>query len=84
MDRLDYPRRFAWSTALSGCFGHEGDLVTISNKKEMEFVHNLSFKDTNRTSIWIGLACRHQTGGHVWNNGESFNSSVSIKCFGNM
>ena len=78
-----YPQRFAWSTALSaGCLGFVGDLVNITNKKEMEIVHNLSFKDQNRASVWIG--CQHQTGGYVWNNGESFNSSVSVQWLGNM
>ena len=84
MDRLGYPRRFAWSTALRGCIGFGGDLVSISNEKEKKFVHNLSFKDTDRTSVWIGLAFRHQTGGYVWNNGELFNSSVSVEWIGNM
>ncbi|CAH3196554.1 unnamed protein product, partial [Porites evermanni] len=79
MDRLGYRRRFAWSTALSGCFGFEGDLVSISNEKEMKFVHDMAFKDANRTSVWIGLAYRHQKGGYVWNNGESFNISVSVQ-----
>ena len=84
MDRLGYPRRFAWSTALRGCIGFGGDLVSISNEKEKKFVHNLSFKDRNRTSVWIGLVFRHETGGYVWNNGELFNSSVSVKWIGNM
>ena len=78
-----YPRRFAWSTALSaGCFGFVGDLVSKPNKKEMELVHNLSFKGQNRSSVWIGY--QHQTGGYVWNNGESFNSSVSVYWLCNM
>ena len=84
MDRLGYPRSFAWSTAVSGCFGFGGDLVSISNEKEMNFVHDMAFKDANRTSVWIGLAYRHQKGGYVWNNGESFNSSVSVQWLGNM
>ena len=79
MDRLGYPRRFAWSTALSGCLGFGGDLVSILNEKEMKFVHDMAFKDANRTSVWIGLAYRHQKGGYVWNNGESFNISVSVQ-----
>ena len=49
-----------------------GDLVSISNEKEMKFVHDMAFKDANRTSVWIGLAYRHRKGGYVWNNGESF------------
>ena len=79
MDRLGYRRIFAWSTAVSGCFGFGGDLVSISNEKEMKFVHDTAFKDANRTSVWIGLAYRHQKGGYVWNNGESFNISVSVQ-----
>ena len=79
MDRLGYTPTFAWSTALSGCFGFGGDLVSISNEKEMNFVHDMAFKDANRTSVWIGLAYRHQKGGYVWNNGESFNISVSVQ-----
>ncbi|CAH3189217.1 unnamed protein product [Porites evermanni] len=79
MDRLGYRRRFAWSTAVSGCFGFGGDLVSISNEKEKKFVHDTAFKDANRTSVWIGLAYRHQKGGYVWTNGESFNISVSVQ-----
>ena len=79
MDRLGYQRRFAWSTALSGCFGFGGDLLSISNEKELKFVHDMAFKDANRTSVWIGLAYRHQKGGYVWNNGESFDISVSVQ-----
>ena len=54
MGRLDYPRRFAWSTALSGCLGFGGDLVSVSNENEMKFVHDMAFKDAKRTSVWIG------------------------------
>ena len=78
IDRLGLRRKFARSTALSGCFGFGGDLVSISNEKEMKFVHDMAFKDANRSSVWIGLAYRHLKGGYVWNNGESFNSSVSV------
>ena len=84
IDRLGLPRKFAWSTALSGCFGFGGDLVSISNEKEMKFVHDMAFKYANRTSVWIGLAYRQRKGGYVWNNGESFNSSVSVQRLGNM
>ena len=76
---IGYQRRFAWSTALSGCFGFGGDLLSISNEKEMKFAHDMAFKDANRTSVWIGLAYRHQKGGYVWNNGESFDISVSVQ-----
>ena len=65
MDRLVYPRRFAWSTALSWCLGFGGDLVSISTEKEMKFVHDMAFKGANRISVWIGLAYRHQKGGYV-------------------
>ena len=84
IDRLGLPRKFAWSTASSGCFGFEGDLVSISNEKEMKFVHDMAIKDANRTSSWTGLAYRHRKGEYVWNNGESFNSSVSVQRLGNM
>ena len=83
MDRLGYPRSFAWSTALSGCFGLGGDLVSMSNEKEIDFVHNMTFKDLNPTSVWIGLVYRHQTSGYVWNNGEPFNISASVQWLSN-
>ena len=44
----------------------------------------MAFKDAHRTSVWIGLAYRHQKGGYVWNNGESFSSSVYGHWLGNM
>ena len=65
MDRLGYPQRFAWSTALRGCIGFDGDLLSISSEKEKKFVHNLSFKNTDHTCVWIGLAFQHQTEGYV-------------------
>ena len=55
-----------------------------ANEKEMKFVHDMAFKDANPTSVWIGLAHRHQTGGYVWNNGESFNISASVERLSNM
>ena len=44
----------------------------------MKFVHDMAIKDANRTSGWTGLAYPHRKGEYVWNNGESFNSSVSV------
>ncbi|CAH3033995.1 unnamed protein product, partial [Porites lobata] len=70
-------------TALSVCFGFGGDLVSISDEKELDFVYKLSFKDTS-DPVWIGLAYWFQKSTYFWSNGTSFNNSVSQSWFGSI
>lgn len=83
MDKFGYSRRFIWSTALSVCFGLGGDLVSISDEKELDFVYKLSFKDASNP-VWIGLTYWFQKGKYLWSNRISFNNSVSQNWFGSI
>ncbi|XP_078355560.1 uncharacterized protein LOC144640230 [Oculina patagonica] len=65
-------RELSWENARSVCLGFEGDLVSIKNKREMEFIENL----TSNTNMWIGLNDRLREDQFVWSDGTPFNSSV--------
>ena len=54
----------------------------MANKREMDFVHNLSSNIIDNPS-WIGLVYRFQKDGYLWSNGESFNESFPVKWLGN-
>ena len=82
MDKINYRRQFSWSTASRVCFSFGGDLVSVANKREMDFVYNLSSNIIDNPS-WIGLVYRFQKDGYLWSNGESFNESFPVKWLGN-
>ena len=79
MDSFGYSREFSWSRALSVCYGFGGDLVSVANKKEMDFVYSLSPKITDKSPAWIGLVYQFQKNEYLWSNGESFNGSFSVE-----
>ena len=81
VNKFSYSRKFVWSTASRVCPGFGGDLVSISNEREMGFVYNLS-SPFRSTPVWIGLAYRFQKGEYLWSNGESFNDSFPVKWLG--
>ena len=59
------------------CLGFEGDLVSIENEKEMEFVDNIASGSLSRSdNIFIGLIDRLKDGEFAWSDGTPFNSSV--------
>ena len=78
MDSFGYSREFSWLRALSVCYGFGGDLVSVANKKEMDFVYSLSPKITDNPA-WIGLVYQFQKNEYLWSNGESFNGSFSVE-----
>ena len=78
MDSFGYSREFSWSRALSVCYRFGGDLVSVANKKEMDFVYSLSPNIADNPA-WIGLVYHFQKNKYLWNNGESFNGSFSVK-----
>ena len=59
MDSFGYSREFSWLRALSVCYGSGGDLASVANKKEMDFVYSLSPKITDNPA-WIGLVYQFQ------------------------
>ena len=78
MDSFGYSEEFSWSRALSVCYGFGGDLVSVANKKEMDFVYSLSPKITDNPA-WIGMVYQFQKNEYLWSNGESFNGSFSVE-----
>jgi len=62
--------------ALRVCLGYGGNLLSIANDKEMEFVNNLSSLQNNRA--WIGLIYWFKKGGYLWSDGTPFNHSVYV------
>ena len=78
MDSFGYSREFSWSRALRVCYRFGGDLVSVANKKEMDFVYSLSPKITAKSPAWIGLVYQFQKNEYLWSNGESFNGSFSV------
>ena len=79
MDSFGYSQEFSWSRALSVCYRFGGDLVSVANKKEMDFVHSLSPKITDKNPAWIGLVYQFQKNEYLWSNGESFKWSFSVE-----
>ena len=78
MDSVGYSREFSWSRASSVCYGFGGYLVSVANKKEMDFVRSISPKITD-SSAWIGLVYYFQKNEYLWSNGEPFNCSFSVE-----
>ena len=78
MDSFGYSQEFSWLRALSVCYGFGGDLVSVANKKEMDFVYSLSPNITDNPA-WIGLVYQFQKNEYLWSNGESFNGSFSVE-----
>ena len=60
------------------CYGFGGYLVSVANKKEMDFVRSISPKITD-SSAWIGLVYYFQKNEYLWNNGQPFNCSFSVE-----
>ena len=77
MKKFRHPKKLKWEGARAVCLGFEGDLVSITNKMEMEFVNNLS-SELKNDHIWIGLNNRSQEGKFVWSDGSIYNSSVYV------
>ena len=71
-----YSVRLNWNNARAVCQGLEGDLVSIDNEMEMEFVNNISSMFKN-TDMCIGLNDRLKEGQFVWSDGTPFNNSRS-------
>ncbi|CAH3177917.1 unnamed protein product [Porites evermanni] len=78
MDSFGYSREFSWLRALSVCYGFGGDLVSVANKKEMDFVYSL-FPNNTDNPAWIGLVYQFHKNEYLWSNGESFNGSFSFE-----
>lgn len=66
-----YSRRLNWTNSRAVCLGLEGDLVSIENEREIEFIKNLTSNLKNHL-YWIGLNDRLKEGEFVWSDGTPF------------
>ena len=73
---LSYSPRLNWEDARAVCLGLEGDLVSIENSKEMEFIKNI-YSKLRLFVLWIGLNGRLKEDQFVWSDGTPLNSSRS-------
>ena len=70
-----YSAKLSWENARAVCLGFEGDLVSIKDIKETEFIKYL-ISVSKLSFAWIGLNDRLMEGQFVWSDGTPFNSSV--------
>ncbi|KAJ7393777.1 chromatin-modulating protein mrc1 [Desmophyllum pertusum] len=82
MTEYHYSAKLSWENARAVCLGLEGDLVSIDNEKEMDFVNNNISRIKGR-EVWIGLNDRLKEDQFVWSDGTPFNSSWSYSNWGN-
>nr|XP_058963445.1 uncharacterized protein LOC131790274 isoform X1 [Pocillopora verrucosa] len=75
MTNFLFSTKLSWGNARSVCLGFGGDLVSITNKKEMDFVDEIS-SGIGSELIWIGLIDWLHDGEFAWSDGTLFNGSV--------
>ena len=75
MTSFVYSQSLSWDNARAVCLGYGGDLVSIENEREMEFI-SLRYAEYMSYSIWIGLNDRIKHREYVWSDGTPFNGSV--------
>ena len=75
MKNFLFSTKLSWRNARAVCLGFGGDLVSIENEKEMDFVNNIS-SGLGSELIWIGLTDWLKNGEFAWSDGTPFNNSV--------
>ena len=68
-------RGLNWDNARSYCLSYGGDLVSVSNKSEMDFINNKT-SEAGRENFWIGLNDRRTENVFVWSDGTPYNKSI--------
>ena len=68
-------RGLNWDNARSYCLSYGGDLVSVSNKSEMDFI-NSHKSNAGREYFWIGLNDRRKENVFVWSDGTPYNKSI--------
>ena len=69
-------RGLSWEDARRTCLNYSGDLVSVANKSEMDFIYNQVIQHGKFEIYWIGLNDRRNESVFVWSDGTSFNGSV--------
>ena len=68
-------RGLNWDNARSYCLSYGGDLASVSNKSEMDFIANKTSK-AGIGDFWIGLNDRRKENVFVWSDGTPYNKSI--------
>ena len=68
-------RGLNWDNARSYCLSYGGDLVSVSNKSEMDFIASKTSK-AGKEYFWIGLNDRRKENVFVWSDGTPYNKSI--------
>ena len=66
-------RDLNWEDARKQCHQHGGDLLSVADNAEMDFVKSISF---DNVTYWIGLNDLDSEDVFVWSDGTPFNSSL--------
>lgn len=67
-----------WNDALADCRSplNNGDLLSVENKYEMDFINEISSKfGYHKQLLWIGLNDQQNEGIFIWSDGTSYNRS---------
>ena len=66
-----------WNDARASCLAYQGDLLSVGNKLEMDFINEISARFVyHRQHLWIGLSDLDEENKFVWSDGTPFNPSV--------
>ncbi|XP_015748259.1 PREDICTED: C-type lectin domain family 4 member M-like [Acropora digitifera] len=68
-------RGLNWDNARSYCLSYNGDLASVSNRSEMDFIKTKTSKAA-REYFWIGLNDRRKENVFVWSDGTPYNKSI--------
>lgn len=59
-----------WNDAHASCLAYEGDLLSVGNKLEMDFINEISARFAyQRQHLWIGLNDLEEENKFVWSDG---------------
>ena len=63
-----------WNDARKECISYKGDLLSVANKEEMDFINEISARFVyHRQHLWIGLNDQNKENKFVWSDGTPFN-----------
>ena len=66
-------RELGWEQSRAKCIRYLGDLVSVADKTEMEFINSKASKVVH---YWMGLNDQHNEGVFVWSDNTPYNSSA--------
>lgn len=72
-----FKRQMSWEVARANCLGYGGDLVSILNSSEVDFIYKQT-RVLGNFKFWIGLfrnkTTRDPSEGWIWSDGNNFSN----------